>query len=257
MHSANASPNALSPAPAAGLSRRGFTGLALAAGLGGCAGAVSPASMTAPSPGPQPSLKQAFGPAMPFGTAVTPEQLRGPEAEFIAHHFNMLVAENVMKPEALAPKREGEYDFAAADALVNFALAHGMKVRGHTLMWHRQMPPWFFKDGTGTVSRSVLVARVERYIADVVGHFKGRVFAWDVLNEAVAVDEPGAEADENGLRLGDLRKIIGPEYIEIVFRAAARADPSALLFYNDYETQNPRKVALVSRMVRGLQARGA
>jgi endo-1,4-beta-xylanase len=123
-------------------------------------------------------------------------------------------------------------------------------------MWHRQMPPWLFKDGNATVSRAVLIARVERYIADVVGHFKGRVCAWDVVNEAITVDEPDAQADANGLRIADLYKIIGPEYIDIVFRAAAKADPDALLFYNDYETQNPKKVALISRLVQGMKARG-
>jgi endo-1,4-beta-xylanase len=226
----------------------------LAAGLGAC---VSAPSATPPSGGePAPSLKEAFGRSMLFGSAVTPEQLRGPEAAFIARHFSVLVAENVMKPEALAPKQEGRYDFAPADELVNFALAHGMKVRGHTLMWHRQMPPWLFKDGNATVSRAVLIARVERYIADVVGHFKGRVCAWDVVNEAITVDEPDAQADANGLRIADLYKIIGPEYIDIVFRAAAKADPDALLFYNDYETQNPKKVALISRLVQGMKARG-
>ncbi len=236
------------------LNRRSFSALSLAAGATACG--LVPASPPAAAASFDPSLALAFGGRLLFGAAVTPEQLRGPEAAFIAHHFNVIVAENVMKPEALAPQAEGQYDFAAADALVDFAVARGIKVRGHTLMWHRQMPDWLFKDGAASVSRPVLIARVERYIADVVHHFKGRVFAWDVLNEAVAVDEPGTEVDANGLRLSELRKIIGPEYIEIVFRAAAKADPDALLFYNDYETQSPKKVAMISRLVRELKAKG-
>jgi endo-1,4-beta-xylanase len=240
-----------SSSPRPGATRRELVLWPLAAGLGGCAAPAPPALA------PAVSLKQAFGRAMPIGSAVTPEQLRGPEAAFIAHHFNILVAENAMKPDALAPKQEGQYDFAAADALVNFALAHGMQVRGHTLLWHRQMPPWFFEEGGGaTVSRARLVERIERYITDVVGHFKGRVFAWDVVNEAVTVDEPDVAADGDGLRVAEFHRIVGPEYIDIAFRAAARADPAALLFYNDYETQNPKKLALISRLVRGLKARG-
>jgi endo-1,4-beta-xylanase len=240
-----------------GPTRRQWLALPLAAGLGACAGnpPATPALPTNPS-APAPALKEAFARSMLIGSAVTPEQLRGPEAVLIARHFNVLVAENVMKPEFLAPKQEGQYEFGPADELVNFARAHGMQVRGHTLMWHRQMPPWFFKEGAGTVSRALLIARIERYIADVVGHFKGRVYAWDVLNEAVTVDEPDAVADANGLRVAELYKIIGPEYIDIVFRAAAKADPDALLFYNDYETQNPKKVELISRLVRGMKARG-
>jgi endo-1,4-beta-xylanase len=235
--------------------RRYLLVLPLAAALAACDRDPPPeASMQETAPAP--SLKAAFGESMLFGSAVTPGQLRGFEAGFIAHHFSVIVAENAMKPEALARNGEGQYDFAAADELVDFAHTHGMKVRGHTLMWHQQMPLWLFSDGMATVSRPALIARVERYIADVVGHFKGRVFAWDVLNEAVVVDEPGVEADPNGLRMSPLRKIIGPEYIEIVFRAAAKADPDALLFYNDYETQNPRKVKLISRLVSELRSRG-
>jgi endo-1,4-beta-xylanase len=226
----------------------------LGAGLGACT--TTGHAPEAVGSGLDPSLKQAFGDRMLFGSAITPDQLRGREAAFIAHHFNVVVAENVMKPETLAPKAEGQYDFGAADTLVDFAVARGMKVRGHTLMWHRQMPPWMFKEGDATVSRAVLITRVERYINDVMRHFKGRVFAWDVLNEAFVDGEPGVEADANGLRMNELRKIIGPEYIEIVFRAASKADPDALLFYNDYETQSPKKVEMISRMVRELRAKG-
>jgi endo-1,4-beta-xylanase len=245
----NAPSKSFSPA------RRRLLALPLATGLGACTGDESP---EAPMQDIEltPSLKEAFGRSMLFGSAVTPGQLRGIEAGFIAHHFNVIVAENVMKPEALARYGEGQYDFTVADELLAFAHTHGMKVRGHTLMWHQQMPLWLFTEGLADASRAVLMARVERYITDVVSHFKGRVFAWDVLNEAIVVDEPGVEADQNGLRMSPLRRIIGPEYVEFVFRAAAKADPGALLFYNDYETQNPRKVALISRLVGELRSRG-
>jgi len=204
-----------------------------------------------------PSLAYAFSGKLLFGFAVTPEQLDGGLAtELIERHSSVLVAENAMKPDALAGKGEGIYDFATADRVVAFAAARGIKVRGHTLLWHRQMPEWFFRDGAEEVNRATLISRIERYIADVVGHFKGRVFAWDVVNEALVADEPGTAVDAAGLRLSPLRDIVGPEFIEIAFRAAARADPGALLFYNDYETQNPRKVALISALVRHLRERG-
>lgn len=247
---------------AAVVSRRSVTALAAlatASGLGACGGC--PVSRSEPAEATQaPPLKEAFAALMPVGVAVTPAQLRGLQAAVIARHFNLLVAENVMKPEALAP-REGEYDFAAADELVDFGLARGMKVRGHTLVWHRQMAPWWLRDGEAEVSRTTLIARLERHIADVLGHFKGRVFAWDVVNEAFVFDEDGApgtdtETDADGMRMSALRRVIGPEYVEIAFRAAAEADPGALLFYNDYETQNPRKVAAVSSLVQALKARG-
>jgi endo-1,4-beta-xylanase len=209
-------------------------------------------------PEQQPSLAAAFGSRMPFGVALRPEQLRGGlETALIERHFNLAVAENVMKAEALAPQGEEQYDFAAADGLVDWARRRGMRVRGHTLIWHRQNPAWMFREGSGEVTRATLIARLERYVRDVVQHFRGRVFAWDVVNEAFAFDEgPGTPTDADGMRLSPWRRIIGPEYIEIAFRAAAQADPEALLFYNDYETQNPRKVQAIVRLVRGLKSRG-
>ena len=203
-----------------------------------------------------PSLAQAFGKSLPFGAAVTPAQLRDPAiAAFIAHQFSVLVAENAMKQASLS-RGEGLYDFSEADAIVDFAARHGKLMRGHALVWHQQAAPWMFKDGSGEVSRAKLIARMERYITDVVGHFRGRVFSWDVVNEAFQNGEGGAKTDENGMRMSEWRRIIGPEFIEIAFRAAAKADPGALLFYNDYESQDPQKVAAVRKMVRGLRANG-
>ncbi len=249
------------------LTRRQFAASPFALALTGCGGGGSPSATAAPAPAPaptptpaalDPSIGAAFAGRMPFGAAVTPEQLRDATlGAFIKHHFRVLVAENVMKPQMISPVSEGNYTFGPADEVVNFGIANGMKVRGHTLLWHNQMSPWILRDGAAEVSRTVLIARLERYIADVVGHFKGRVFAWDVVNEAFQFDEgAGVTTDANGMRLSDWRRIIGPEYIEIAFRAAAKADPDALLFYNDYETQNAKKVAAIVAMVKDFKARG-
>jgi endo-1,4-beta-xylanase len=246
------------------ISRRQFASLPLILALPACgSGGSSGNTQTAPAPLPvastgfDPSIGAAYAGRMPFGAAVTPEQLRtAATADFIRHHFRVLVAENVMKQEVLSPKAEGQYEFADADAIVNFGVANGMKVRGHALVWHLQASPWIFKENSGEVSRTTLIARLERYITDVVAHFKGRVYAWDVVNEAFQFDEPNAKTDANGMRLSDFRRIIGPEYIEIAFRAASKADPEALLFYNDYETQNPKKVAAMVAMVKDLKSKG-
>ncbi len=247
------------------LSRRRFSTLPLVMALPACGDSTANAPATAPPAAPPPSpvasteasLAGAFAGRLPLGAAVTPAQLRDPAvAAFIRHHFNQLVAENAMKPQALAPHAEGQYEWADADAVVDFGVRHQMPVRGHTLVWHVQPAPWMFRQGANEVSRATLVARLERYIGDVVSHFKGRVYAWDVVNEAFQFDEPGAVTDASGMRMSDWRRIIGPEYIEIAFRAAAQADPGALLFYNDYETQNPKKVAAMLALVRGLRAKG-
>ena len=235
------------------LSRRQFALLVAALAAGGGSSQAGAAALA------DPSLAQALSGHFLFGAAITPGQVMVSAADFIKHHFNVVVAENAMKPAELMPKggREGEYDFGNADTMVNFALANGIKVRGHTLLWHQQMPAWLYSEDGKPVSRSTLVARIEKYITDVVTHFKGRVFAWDVVNEAFVFDEGGASpTDAQGMRMSPLRQIIGPDYIEIAFRAAARADPDALLFYNDYETQNPRKIAAISRLVGELKARG-
>jgi endo-1,4-beta-xylanase len=228
----------------------GPVALAGLTGLTGCA--VAPAVPVSEPP----SLAKALAPHFHFGVATTPAQMTGATANFIGSQFSMVVAENVMKPSELAPAGPGQYRFEEADALVNAALARGLKVRGHTLVWHNQVPPWMFVDAGQRVSRVVLVQRLQRYVADVVGHFKGRVMAWDVVNEAFSFGENNIKTDANGMRLSPWRKIIGEDYIEIAFAAAAQADPNALLFYNDYETQDPRRVAVISQLVTRLKARG-
>lgn len=202
-----------------------------------------------------PSLAKVYAPFFPVGIAVTPGQTLFIAPDFIKKHYNILVAENAMKPGLLAKRAEGVYDFSAADDIVNFAKSNGMQMRGHTLVWHQQMPAWFFTEDGKDVSREKLIARMEKYITDVVTHFKGRVQAWDVVNEAYAFSEAG-ETDDDGMRMSPFRRIIGPEYIEIAFRAAAKADPDALLFYNDYETQEPRKLFAITQLVKKLKAKG-
>jgi endo-1,4-beta-xylanase len=244
------------------LTRREFAAASSAFALSACAGGSGPGSAeqpgtSEPAAGAEvPSLGQALAPHFPFGAAITPGQVLFGSDEFIKRQFTIAVAENAMKPDALAKKGEGQYDFSAADDLVNFVRGAGMRMRGHTLIWHQQMPAWFFFDNGELVSRAVLIARMERYIADVVGHFKGRVYAWDVVNEAYSFGESNVATDANGMRMSRFREIVGEEFIEIAFRAAAKADPDALLFYNDYETQDPRKIAAISAMVTRLKAAG-
>jgi endo-1,4-beta-xylanase len=245
------------------LARRQFLATPLLLSLSACGGGGGGAAAPEPDPPPpatlDPSLGAAYEGRMAVGAAVTPAQLRTPAvAQFIRHHFRVLVAENAMKAESISPLAEGQYNYVDADLIESFARGNGQKLRGHALVWHSQMAPWMLKDAAGAeVKRDVLVARMERYITDVVTHFKGRVWAWDVVNEAFQFDEgAGVVTDANGMRLSAWRRIIGPDYIEIAFRAAAKADPAALLFYNDYETQNPKKVAAIVAMVRDFKARG-
>jgi endo-1,4-beta-xylanase len=203
-----------------------------------------------------PALAAAFAKHFPVGAAVTPGQVTVFASDFIKKHFSVLVAENAMKPGLLAKRAEGRYDFSQADDIVNFGIENRMKVRGHTLCWHQQMPSWFFTEGGKDVSREMLLARMDKYITDVMTHFKGRIYAWDVVNEAFVFGEPGEAVDANGMRMNAYRRIIGPDYLEHAFRFAAKADPKALLFYNDYETQSNAKLSAIVNMVKDFKRQG-
>jgi endo-1,4-beta-xylanase len=237
------------------ITRRHFTAASatsLALTACGSNGVVDAGSVNAAADGPIPSLGKALSEHFPFGSAITPNEVTSGDADFLKSQFTVVVAENAMKPSEISAG-EGQYNFAAADTMVNFARENGIKVRGHTLVWHQQTPSWMF---SGSPTRATLIARIERYITDVVTHFKGRVYAWDVVNEAFVYGEGSVATDSDGMRMSQYREIIGPDYIEIAFRAAAKADPDALLFYNDYETQNFSKVSAISKMVTDLKAKG-
>jgi endo-1,4-beta-xylanase len=193
-----------------------------------------------------PALKEVFGSKFLVGAAIEPAQLRNPtDAALLKTHFSSLTAENVMKPHRLAP-REGRYNFGPADELVRFAEANGMKLRGHTLLWHRNAPRWFFAGG----DRAEIRKRLERYITDVVTHFKGKVHAWDVVNEVVS--------DKRGevYRQSPWFRALGPDYIEYAFRAARAADPDVQLFINEYDTEDAEKRERFMTIVRDLRKKG-
>ncbi|WP_341676900.1 endo-1,4-beta-xylanase [Niveibacterium sp. SC-1] len=206
---------------------------------------------------PVPSLAETYAPYFPVGAAITPGQvMMGNGGDFIARQFSVVVAENAMKPQSLNKFGPGRYEFEAADALVDFAGKHGIKVRGHALVWHQQAADWMFYGSgpNGDATREELTERLRTYIHDVVGHFKGRVWAWDVVNEAFVPDE--SVAQEGGWRKSHWYRILGPDYIALAFQFAHEADPEALLFYNDYGTESPRKRTLILALIRDLQKRG-
>jgi endo-1,4-beta-xylanase len=190
-----------------------------------------------------------------MGTAVRPQQLSEPAyATTLAREFNMLEPEDVMKWETIHPAPE-TFDFSQGDRLIAFAVSHQMKVRGHTLVWHQQNPAWL-TDGPRTPEQ--LARILEEHIKAVVTHYRGKVFAWDVVNEAfdervpvklrstIWYDQPG---------VGRAGK--GSAYIEDCFRWAHAADPDALLFYNDVEAEatNPKSDAIYA-MVKDFRQRG-
>jgi endo-1,4-beta-xylanase len=183
------------------------------------------------------------------GAAVEPRHIAAgsADAEILKDQFNAITAENVMKPRGLAPT-ENTYTFEAADTLLAFAEANNMGLRGHTLLWHRATPDYFFQ---GT--RDEIKTRLQKYVTDVVTHFKGRIYAWDVVNEVIS-DDNGPTAPYRNSNW--YQAVGGPEYIDWAFEAARQADPDVLLFINDYNTELPGKRARLLQVVKDLQDRG-
>jgi endo-1,4-beta-xylanase len=188
-----------------------------------------------------------------YGCAVRPE-LFSQDAKYtrlIIDQCDILVAENAMKWLALRPAFNSYY-FNEADALLAFAEQHQMKLRGHNLVWHEQLPKWFASMVNRDNAREVLV----QHIQTVAGRYSGRIHSWDVVNEAIWI--PDGRAD--GLRKSPWLSLLGDDYIELAFRTAREADPTALLTYNDYgieedSQENEQKRSAVLLLLRRLKAR--
>jgi endo-1,4-beta-xylanase len=187
------------------------------------------------------------------GCAVVPSLLDR-DADYtrlVREQASILVAENAMKWGPLRPS-PSSFDFEQADLLMAFAQRNGMKLRGHNLCWHRQLPGWFATVATPANARQLLVEHIER----VAGRYAGRMHSWDVVNEAIEVKDGRSD----GFRLSPWLKLAGGDYVELAFRTARRADSQALLTYNDYgiEDETPEaeaKRSAVLKLLRRMRAR--
>ncbi len=189
-------------------------------------------------------------PAIPLGAAINYERLQQDPLEMRTYsdNFNAFTPENVMKMESLQP-REGVFDFGKADAMVAWGASRGLRMRAHNLVWHNQMPEWARRDSQ-LRSRDEMIEIMTTHIRTVMTHYRGKFAEWDILNEAVGEDGSLGTASPWYER-------IGPEYVEIAFRAARAADPSAKLFYNDDNIGLPgRHQDGVYNLVRTLKAKG-
>ena len=196
-------------------------------------------------------LRETVGKHFLIGTAMNTVQVRSNDPaidEIVDKHFNAVVAENCMKAEELQPN-EGLFDYRQADRLVEYAQKHNMTLTGHCLIWHSQVPRWFFKDELGNpCTREVLIGRIQDHIKTVMAHFKGKVKGWDVVNEAIL--------DDGSYRQSQFYKIIGPEFIEIAFRAAMEGGPDAELYLNDFSMSNKGKRDKYCEIIRDFKKKG-
>ena len=192
-------------------------------------------------------LKDYYKNYFPIGVAVSARDIKDTtEAKLILHEFNSLTPENAMKMGPIHPE-ENRYYWKDADAIVAFAQANRLRVRGHNLCWHEQTPPWLFKDADGKlVTKDVLLKRLKDHITTVVNRYKGKIYAWDVVNEAI--DDDSTKFLRNSLWY----QICGEDFIAKAFEYAHKADPKAILFYNDYNTERPEKRERVYRLLKKL-----
>ncbi len=195
-------------------------------------------------------LKDYFAGHYTMGVAVSPMLLKTNEAGLVVKHFGSMTAENAMKMGPIHPE-EGRYFWNDADSIMAFATKNHLKMRGHTLCWHNQTPRWLFTNASGdTVSKAVLLERLKEHITTVVSRYKGRIYAWDVVNEVIS-DNPN-----EFYRNSAWYKICGEDFIAKAFEYAHAADPDALLFYNDYNEINPVKREKIFQMVKKLKDAG-
>jgi endo-1,4-beta-xylanase len=180
---------------------------------------------------PADSLRALAAPTgLRIGSAIIPYDLDTPDyAAVTADQFSSVTPGNEMKWQVVEPTH-GTYDWSGGDRLVAFAQQHGQLVRGHTLLWHNQLPTWLTDGVTqGTIGNTQLKALLRKHVTDEVTHFKGKIWQWDVANEFFTDNNP------SGINPNDFWvSHLGAGIIADAFRWAHQADPHALLFYNDY-----------------------
>ncbi|MCL2018754.1 MAG: endo-1,4-beta-xylanase [Oscillospiraceae bacterium] len=225
-----------------------------------------------------PSLKDSFAEYFGIGNIIEPPQV-AMEAmtDMFKHHYNFVTAENAMKPSNMS-REQGVYRFTETDFLVNWAIENDIQVVGHALVWHSQSAGWLTiaEDG-GPVTRAEARANMEDYINAVAGHFAGRIYSWDVVNEAFITSITSAPLEmEEGWWKGRLRKQLsdtenrpswyaayangadeeagedGSDYIYDAFIFARAADPNAILYYNDFNETDAGKREAIAQMVEEL-----
>jgi endo-1,4-beta-xylanase len=182
-----------------------------------------------------------------FGTA-TDQLWNNTDTKYLAiagdtSEFGIQTPSNAMKWESTEPSRNS-FNFEHADFMYKWFTKHGQRARGHCLVWHSQLPSWV---SSGGFDKNSLISIIQNHIAHVAGHYRGKLYAWDVLNEAL---------NEDGTyRSTVFYDTIGPDYIPIAFKAAFAADPHAKLYYNDYNIEgvNAKSDALY-KIVKSLRA---
>lgn len=196
---------------------------------------------------PKTSLKQHFSKAFLVGAALNEQQITASDTaaiRLIKTEFNTITPENCMKWEKIHPFPD-TFNFEVSDQFVKLGDTYNMNVIGHTLVWHSQLAPWM-----NQVTDSILLSKyMQDHITKVAGRYKGRIYGWDVVNEALN--------DDGTLRESIFLNVIGEDYLELAFKFTEEADINAQLYYNDYDMWIPEKRAGALRMIKKIQESGA
>jgi endo-1,4-beta-xylanase len=185
------------------------------------------------------------------GTALSTSSLMDPDEKLltlIAREFDAVTPENCMKWEEINPKSK-KWNWAPADKLIEFGQKHKMYIVGHCLVWHSQVPAEIFKNEKGeAASKAQLTQTMQDHISTLVSRYKGKISAWDVVNEAIE--------DDGTRRKSPWHNILGEDFIATAFNMAHEVDPKAHLIYNDYNTESPAKRATILEMVKKYKKQG-
>ena len=220
------------------------------------------ANVSAQGPFQQPEqpggMKDSYSDYFTIGVALNQRNVTNPDQmALVKKEFNSVTAENDMKPGEIHPK-EGVWNWERADKIANFCRENGIKMRGHCLCWHSQFADWMFTDKKGNpVKKEVFYERLREHIHAVVNRYKDIVYAWDVVNEAMADDGrswPGRE--QSPYRQSRHFQLCGDEFIAKAFQFAREADPNAVLIYNDYSCVDPGKRERIYNMVKKMKDAG-
>jgi len=199
------------------------------------------------------TLKEAYKDAFTFGVAINNTIVSGADKrsqEIVLTQFNSITPENVMKAALINPE-PGVYNYGPADAFVDFGKKHNMFIIGHTLVWHNQVPAWFFTNAAGKPNtKEEQIERLRSHIKTVAGRYAGKVHAWDVVNEVI--DNDGSYRPTTWVKaFGN-----GDTLVKYAFKFAQEFAPNTELYYNDFNAWRPTKRDGIVRMVKMLQQEG-
>lgn len=197
------------------------------------------------------TLRAAFEEDFTIGAALGVRQILTEDPEekqLIASEFSSVTPENIMKWENIHPLPDS-FNFELPDKMVADAIANDQQIIGHTLTWHNQTPSWVFEDESGNlVDSTTLYSRMKQHIEAVAGRYEGKIFGWDVLNEALN--------DDGTYRNSKYYQISGEGYIYKAFQFADEVIPDAELYYNDYSMHRQDKVEGAIRIAKNIRERG-